>query len=99
MCNFPELSCWILSKCQKTVKVGILVFLDVTEMPFCLDMAQFPPVKTNINVLILENLGGYAVIFSNVFFIDTGFPFFMVLQFDVAAYVVLFQVKKIFLLQ
>ena len=69
--------------------VSILFFL------FCPDMPQFPPVVTNIVMLILKDLILHVVILPDVFPISTTLSLFVILELDIAGNPVSFQIQQV----
>lgn len=61
------------------------------------DMPQLPPVMADIITPFFVGRRRHVVVFSNVFFVRTGFSFLRILQFDIAGYPFLLQVQEVFL--
>ena len=64
---------------------------------FCPHVPQLPPVMAHIIMFIFKDFISHVVIFSDIFFIRTGFPLFMILKLNIAGNVISFQVQEVFL--
>ncbi len=62
----------------------------------CTDMPQLSSVMADIILLILTVLLCHVVILSDILCISTRLALFMILQFDITVYFILFQIKKVF---
>ena len=72
-------------------RLGITVLL----FAFRPDMAQLPSVMADVIVPILKDGVCHVVILPDIFFISSGFPFLMILKFDIASDTVLFEIQQI----
>ena len=54
--------------------------ITVLFFGLCSDMVQFPSIMTDIIQFIFEHLRFHVVILSNIFFVSTCFPLFIILQ-------------------
>ena len=60
-------------------------------------MTKLSSVMTDIVVLIFKDMGCHVIIFADIFFIGTGFPFFVILEFDITGNPIVFQIQEVFL--
>lgn len=72
-------------------RLGIAILL----FAFCPDMQQFPPIVADVIILILKNGACHVVILPDVFFVFPNLPFFIILKFDIAPNLILFQIQQI----
>ena len=74
-------------------RLGIAVHL----FAFRPDMAQFPSVMADVIMLILEDSVRHVVILPDIFLVCPCLPLLMVLKFDEAFDLILFQIQQVLL--
>ena len=74
-------------------RLGIAVHL----FAFRPDMAQFPSIMADVIMLIFKDCAGHVGMLSDLFSVSTSFSFLMVLKFDIAPDLILFQIQQVLL--